>query len=168
MVTIFFFFLKIGVCGVSTSPLGVRIDFDDDDDDAEGISGGGVGGDAANEMANGGPGHSERMTGGGNGHGVHSVNILSGLGDDQSCGGPMDDNANGPSAYFSRGSGGGSIDGSATGVGITGGVGGKGRHTDAVSLDATSNNLVLVGNPSIGKSLILLSLFVLHFLMLNR
>ena len=135
-----------GVCGVSTSPLGVRIDFDDDDDNE--IS------DAANETNGGGATSTsgERTSGGSINGGSHSINILSGLGDDQSCG-PLEDNANASSAYFSRCSGGGSIEG------------GK-RCTDAVSLDAASNNLVLVGNPSIGikqtPPILFLILFLLH------
>ena len=116
-----------GVCGVSASPLGVRIDFDDDDDvvGVVGIGGGASGVGSA----------------GGIGVGSGSGGLCGGSGDDLSA---MDGNTNdhgsvgGPTAYYSRGG--------------AGGIGaGTSKHcTDAVSLDA--NNLALVGNPSIGNS----------------
>ena len=117
-----------GVCGVSASPLGVRIDFDDDDDDVIGAIGSASGASGAVGVGSaGGAG-----VGSGSGCGVGG-----GSGDDLSA---MDGNANGGggAAYYSRGG--------------AGGIGrGQGKlSTDAVSLDA-SNNLGLVGNPSIGK-----------------
>lgn len=122
-----------GVCGVSASPLGVRIDFDDEDDviGVVGIGAAGVGSAGGTGVGSG--------SGGG---------VCGGSGDDLSA---MDGNANddhgsvgGPTAYYSRGGAGGI------------GVGPGSKHcTDAVSLDA--NNLALVGNPSIGNSSLSLS-----------
>lgn len=129
-----------GVCGVSASPLGVRIDFDDDDDVIVGIvsgsSAGGVGSAVGTGVASGSGGNG---SGGGGTGGSASAGCAVGGGgsDDLSA---MDGSSNdhgGPTAYFSRGGAGG--------IGV-----GQGKHnTDAVSLDAT--NLGLVGNPSIGN-----------------
>lgn len=122
-----------GVCGVSASPLGVRIDFDDDDE----VVGVGIVSGAAGVGNSGGTGVGSGSAGNGGGAGVGG-----GRGSDDLS--PMDGNANdsgsigGPTAYYSRGS--------AAGVG----VGQNKRNTDAVSLDHATN-LGLVGNPSIGN-----------------
>jgi hypothetical protein len=128
-----------GVCGVSASPLGVRIDFDDDDDVIVGIvsgsSAGGVGSAVGTGVASGSGGNGNGGTGGSAGAGCA---VGSGGSDDLSA---MDGSSNdhgGPTAYFSRGGAGG--------IGV-----GQGKHnTDAVSLDHATN-LGLVGNPSIGN-----------------
>lgn len=119
-----------GVCGVSASPLGVRIDFDDDDE----VIGVGI------VSASAGVGNSVGVGSGSGGSGGGGIADCRGS-DDLSA---MDGNANdggsigGPTAYYSRGS--------AAGVG----VGQSKCNTDAVSLDHATN-LGLVGNPSIGN-----------------
>lgn len=133
-----------GVCGVSASPLGVRIDFDDDDE----VVGVGIVSGAAGVGNSGGTGVGSGSAGNGGGAGVGG-----GRGSDDLS--AMDGNANdsgsigGPTAYYSRGS--------AAGVG----VGQNKRNTDAVSLDHATN-LGLVGNPSIGN-LSFYSPFFFHF-----
>lgn len=133
-----------GVCGVSASPLGVRIDFDDDDE----VVGVGIVSGAAGVGNSGGTGVGSGSAGNGGGAGVGG-----GRGSDDLS--AMDGNANdsgsigGPTAYYSRGS--------AAGVG----VGQNKRNTDAVSLDHATN-LGLVGNPSIGN-LSFYSSFFFHF-----
>lgn len=131
-----------GVCGVSASPLGVRIDFDDDDDVIVGIVSGstgsaGVGNAIGTGVGSGSGGNGGTGGGGGN---SSSAGCAGGAGgsDDLSA---MDGNTNddgGSSAYYSR-SGAGGI-----------GVGQNKHNTDAVSLDHATN-LGLVGNPSIGN-----------------
>lgn len=98
-----------GVCGVSASPLGVRIDFDDDD--YVGLSSGMAGGNTVVGTVTG------------------TVGIVaSGSADDLSA---IDGHANnngsvdGPSVYYSRGG--------------SSGVGPNKHSTDAVSLDAANN-----------------------------
>lgn len=120
-----------GVCGVSASPLGVRIDFDDDEDVIGGAAVAGVSGVSGVGSAVGG-------TGVGAGSGVGSGRSGSG-GDLSAIDGNDNGSVDGPTAYFSRGG--------AAGVGVGQS---KQNNTDAVSLDA--NNLGLVGNPSIGTS----------------
>lgn len=126
-----------GVCGVSASPLGVRIDFDDDDDVIVGIVSGSTGaGGVGNAIG----------TGVGSGSGGGGTGGIGGSSSSAGCAGSddlsaLDGNTNehsGSNAYYSR-SGAGGV-----------GVGQNKHNTDAVSLDHATN-LGLVGNPSIGN-----------------
>jgi hypothetical protein len=126
-----------GVCGVSASPLGVRIDFDDDDDVIVGIVSGSAGGGVGNAVGNG-VGSGSGGNGGTGGGGGSGAGCGGGGSDDLSV---IDGNSNdhgGSAAFYSR-SGAGGI-----------GVGQNKHNTDAVSLDHATN-LGLVGNPSIGN-----------------
>nr|CAH0113549.1 unnamed protein product [Daphnia galeata] len=131
-----------GVCGVSASPLGVRIDFDDDDDVIVGIVSGSTGaGGVGNAI---GTGVGSGSGGGGTGGIGGSSSAGCAGSDDLSA---LDGNTNehsGSNAYYSR-SGAGGV-----------GVGQNKHNTDAVSLDHATN-LGLVGNPSIGEASVALS-----------
>lgn len=127
-----------GVCGVSTSPLGVRIDFDDEEDvTIGGTSGsGGIGPGSALALASGAQGTALNPGGG---------TLLGELSDKNSSTDTHGRSRHHHHRHSSRG-------GSSTSGANTLGSSGNGKHnsnTDAVSLDASSN-LALVGNPSIG------------------
>lgn len=127
-----------GVCGVSASPLGVRIDFDDDDD-LGADAGTSASAAAAAALSSPAPGLTSGFV-------FLDPSAASESADDAaSANDPV-----GPSVYFAAA-----------------GEPGK-RATDAVSLDA-SNNLGLVGNPSIGeRALLLLAHFFSSYRSLAR